>query len=273
MRVTGALFVAALLSLAAVLALWACRREHPAGGQREKKAEGAEWEAEVGLEHLSERGPDYEALRFKIVLRDERGREVETPSVRFQLDGVDLTYRVGRGNYYDRHPCYKLDEESGLRLAGGSFRQLAVSSGGGPFAPFASVPALAPLSPEDFSFPRRHLRDRDLVLSWRNLRQPAELLVYKSLTTRNEQGDVSMEGGPYSDDSLRARIAPGRGSGGEGHYSIPVRYLTAAAPAKVTGITVEITAASSGEFFYPVLDKSHVTTVRKIVFRSEIEDP
>jgi hypothetical protein len=230
MRTVGIIVAALLLALLAALALWAWLRVRGSAGEASKKAaDGALWQADVELEQLSERNPDYEALRIKVVLRDSRGREVETPSVRFQLDGVDLTYRVGRGNYYDRHPYYKLDEESGLRVTNGSPYHLSISSGGGSFASFAEVPALAVLSPEDFSLPTRHSRNRDLVLTWRNVRQLTELLIYKSHTSRNEEGDVSIEGGPYSEDSLRARIEPGRKPDIEGRYTIPFRYLVASA--------------------------------------------
>jgi hypothetical protein len=87
MRTVGIILVALLLALLAALALWAWLRECGVGvGAGKKAADGAAWQAEVELEQLTERNPDYEALRIKVVPRDSRGREVETPGVQFQLD-------------------------------------------------------------------------------------------------------------------------------------------------------------------------------------------
>ena len=235
---------------------------------------GAEWRAEVVLEQLSERNPDYEINRLKIVLRDRKGKEVETPDTQFELNGVALSYRVGQGNYYDRHPYYRLIEDSDFHFAADFAYELAMRHANGPASPFATVRTPKPMSPDSFRVPVTHPSNRDLVISWAGLSQPADLLIYKTHTFIDAQGNQAIEaGGPYADDALRQRIGSSGLPLGEGRYTIPASYLATAAGRRVTAVGIEITAQNTGRFLHPILKDSSVTAIRKVVLRIDVAPP
>lgn len=58
---------------------------------------GAEWQAKVELEHLSETNPRYETSRLSLTIRSARGKEIETADTSFEVNGAPLAYFVGRG--------------------------------------------------------------------------------------------------------------------------------------------------------------------------------
>lgn len=235
---------------------------------------GAEWRAEVKVEQLSERNPDYEVNRLTVVLRNAKGKETETPDAQFELPGVPLEYRVGQGNYYDRHPYYRLLEDSGFSFAADAPYEIAVKRAGGPASPFATLRTPKPMSPDDFRLPATHPHNRDLVLSWTGLSQPAEVVIYKTHRFIDENGNQAFEGGsPYSGDALRYRI----GSGGlplrQGSITVPSPYLATAAGRSVSALGIEITASNTGNFLQPVLKQSTVTALRKVVLRVDVSAP
>lgn len=235
---------------------------------------GADWRAEIALEQLSERNPDYEVSRLTVVLRDAKGRETETPDAQFELNGVPLTYRVGQGNYYDRHPYYRLDEESGFSFAADAPYELAMRRADGPALPFATIRTPKPLSPDDVRVPATFPPGRDFVIAWTGLSQPASLLIYRTQTFIDAQGNEAIEaGGPYGDDALRQHLGEGGLPLGEGSYTVPASYLAPAAGRRVTALGIEITAQRTGRFLHPVLAHSTVTATRKLVLRVDVAVP
>jgi hypothetical protein len=235
---------------------------------------GADWRAEVALEQLSEQHPGYDISRLTVVLRNSKGKEIETPDTQFAVNGVPLRYVVGQGNYYDRHPYYRLREDSGFGIAADTAYELTMQRANGPASPFARVRTPAPMLPTSFRVPVTHPSNRDLVVAWTGLRQPAELLIYKTHTLIDAQGNQTIEaGGPYADDALRQRIGSGGLPEHEGTYTIPATYFAASAAGRVSALSIEITAANSGQFLHPVLRQSTVTAHRKIVLRIDVTAP
>jgi len=269
------------LLLVAVFVVWmragaSVGRGSSASAPASAEGEGrrADWRAEVKLEQLSERNPDYEASRLTVVLRDSKGREVETPDVELELGGVPLKYAVGQGNYYDRHPFYRLPEDPRFRFAADTPYELAVRRANEPLLPLASIRTPKPLSPESFRLPASHPSDRDLVISWTGLAEPAELLVHRTLTSVDERGsEISMEGGPYADDVLRRRIGAGGLPLPDGSTTIPASYLRPTGSRVVTSVGLEITARSDGRFLCSVVEPSTVTATRRIVLRVDVTAP
>lgn len=232
---------------------------------------GAEWQVAVDLEHLGERNPGYEGSRTTIVLRNSRGQEIETPDTYFEINGAPLAYVVGRGNYYDRHPYYRLREDAKFVLAADATYELAIRLKKDPALPFARVRTPAPMLPANFRVPVRQPSNRDLVIQWAGLRQPADVLIYKTHTLIDAQGNQTIEaGGPYATDAIRHLIGPGEQVLREGRYAVPARYFAASAAGRVSALTIEINATTSGQFLYPVRKRSTITARRKIVFRVEV---
>lgn len=232
---------------------------------------GAEWQAQVKLEHLGETGSRYEDSRLSIVLRNSRGKEIETPDTSFEVNGVPLVYRVGQGNYYDRHPYYQLDDDARFVVAADATYDIAVRRNESPALPFARLRAPAPMAFANFQVPARQPASRDLVIQWTGLRQQAELLIYKTHTLLDGQGNQTIEaGGPYAVDALRQRIGPDEHALREGRYVIPARYFAASAAGRVSALTIEVNATHGGQFLHPVLKRSTITAQRKIVFHVEM---
>src|SRR5678815_3665951 len=69
----------------------------------------------IDIEQRTERQPEgrdpYEFNHVDVVLTDAKGLPLELPDVKVLMNGVPLTFKVGRGNYYDRHPRYTLPDE------------------------------------------------------------------------------------------------------------------------------------------------------------------
>jgi hypothetical protein len=279
MRLVGIIAATAGLLLGAVFVGWVWHGTRT-GPQPESSAAtvtddaGADWRVEVALEQLSEQHPDYNVNRLTVVLRNSNGKEIETPDTQFELNGVPLKYAVGQGNYYDRHPYYRLREDSGFSFAADAPYELTMRRANGPALPFARIRTPGPMYPTSFRLPVTHPSNRDLAISWTGLRQPAELLIYKTHTLTDGQGNLTVEaGGPYGEDVIRQRI----GSGGlplhEGSYTIPATYFAASASGRVSALGIEITTTNSGQFLHPVLRQSIVTARRKVVLRVDVVAP
>lgn len=232
---------------------------------------GAEWQATVNLEHISKRNPGYEGSRLTIVLRNSRGREIETPDTYFEVNGAPLAYVVGQGNYYDRHPYYRLREDAKFVFAADTTYELAIRRKKDLALPFARIRTPAPMLPANFRVPVRQPSNRDLVIQWTGLRQQAEMLIYRTHTLLDAQGNQTIEaGGPYADDAIRQLIGPDEQVLREGRYAIPARYFAASAAGRVSALTIEINAKNDGQFLHPVLKRSMITARRKIVFHVEV---
>ena len=232
---------------------------------------GAEWQAAVDLEHISKRNPGYEGSRLTIVLRNSRGQEIETPDTYFEVNGAPLAYVVGQGNYYDRHPYYRLREDAKFVFAADATYELAIRRKKDLALPFARIRTPVPMLPANFRVPVRQPSNRDLVIQWTGLRQQAEMLIYRTRTLLDAQGNQTIEaGGPYADDAIRQLIGPDEQVLREGRYAIPARYFAASAAGRVSALTIEINATNSGQFLHPVLKRSMITARRKIVFHVEV---
>lgn len=276
MRLVGIIAAALGLLLVAIVAGW---KWHSARIERQPDNPavtatddaGADWRAEVVLEQLSEQHPDYNVSRLTVVLRNSKGREIETPDTQFEVNGVPLRYAVGQGNYYDRHPYYRLREDTGFGFAADTTYELTLRRAQGTASPFARIRTPAPMSPTSFRVPAAHPSNRDLVIAWTELRQPAELLIYKTHTLIDAQGNQAIEaGGPNAEDAIRQRIGSGGLALREGTYTIPVGYFATSEAGRVSALGIEITVTNSGQFLHPVLRQSSVTARRKIVLRIDV---
>jgi hypothetical protein len=232
---------------------------------------GAEWQAEVVLEQSGESNPGDERGRLTIVLRNARGKEIETPATSFEIDGTPLNYRVGQGNFYDRHPYYLLDEDARFDFAADASYELTIRRNNESAVPFARIRTPAAMLPVNFQVPVQHPDNRELVMQWTSLHQQAELLIYRTRTLADAEGNQTIDaGGPYADDAIRQAIGPDERILRDGRHVIPAHYFAASPAGKVSALTIEITAANNGQFLHPVLKRSVITARRRIVFHVEV---
>ena len=279
MRLIGIIAVALGLLLVAIVVGWnwyGTETGRPPGNPAVTTTDdaGADWRAEIVLEQLSEQHSHYNVSRLTVVLRNSKGREIETPDIQFEANGVPLRYAVGQGNYYDRHPYYRLREDSGFGFAVDTTYELMMRRAQGPASPFARIRTPAPMFPTNFHVPAAHPSNRDLVIAWTGLHQPTELLIYKTRTLTDAEGNQTIEaGGPYAEDAIRHRIGSGRLALREGSYTIPAVYFASSAAGRVSALGIEITATNSGQFLHPVLMQRTITAHRKIVLRIDVAAP
>lgn len=275
------LVVAGCVALLITVVLVACSRpgSPPGTGETGASSPGAktgrrlEFRVEARLEQLSERNPDLETSRLTVVFRDPKGKEVETPDLRLELNGAPLTYTVGRGNYYDRHPSYRLREDDGFRFEADTTYELTARRGDEAAQPLARLRTPKPMGRECFRLPASQPGDADLEVAWTRLLQPADLLVSRTLETIDEAGNhVTIEGGPYGDDVIRRRVGARGLKLPDGSTTIPASYF-AAKEGRVTSVRLEFTAAGEGQFLCPVLEPSTLTVVRRVVLPVEVTAP
>lgn len=228
---------------------------------------------EARLEEVSERNPDYESSRFTVVLRDAKGREVETPEIRLELGGVPLDYRVAGGNYYDRHPSYRLRDDSGFRFEPDTAWELVARRGEEAPLPVARIRSPKPMGLESLRVPTTHPRGEDLAVAWSGLAQPVDLLVTRTLAFTDEHGNRGfIEGGPNGDDALRRRIGSRGLALPDGRMTIPASYFADVGEKPVASIRLELTARGEGGFLCPVLEPSTVAAERRIALPVEVVD-
>lgn len=268
-------FGLALLALA-TRHWWASRGSRAGGRWGTSTSEAGTWKVEAKVEQIHGRHPADESQRVTVVLRDARGRELETPEIGFSLDETPLVYRVGTGNYYDRHPYYRLDRDTKVRIAPDTDHQLTMTRSNAPAIAFARVRTPTSLSASNFQVPPRHARDRDLVVAWSGLRQSAEVLIYRTVESADGQGNVTIEaGGPYAEDAIRHRIGAGAVASAldRGQLTIPSTYFRGSVGRMVTSLTLEITATNQGEFLQPVREGSAITALHKLTLGVELVSP
>lgn len=229
---------------------------------------------EILLEQLSERRPDLERNALTVVLRDAKGKEAETPEIRLELDGVPLTCRVAGGNSYDRHPSYRLREDSDFRFEADRAYELVAKRPDAAAQPLARLRTPRPTGFESLLVPATHPRGEELEIAWAGLAPPAELLVTRTLAIVDEHGNHGFrEGGPHGDDALRWRIGPGGLPLPEGRTTIPASYLGAAPNGVVSSIRLEVTVEGESRFLCPVRESSTVRAVRRIALPVEVVGP
>jgi len=270
---TIAALVALLLAAMALGWLWSSKRTNQSPADAALAATddaGAEWSAQLTLEHVGKVHDRDESSRLTIVLRNAKGSEIETPDLAFEVNGIPLDYRVRQGNYYDRHPYYQLHDPR-LVVTGDTNYEISIRRNKGQALPFARLKTPAPMPPASFRVPNLHPSNQDLVVQWTGLRQSADFLIYRTVVLTDAQGNQTIEaGGPYAVDAIRHTIMADENVLREGRYVIPASYFAASDAGKVSALTIEVEAKNRGQFLHPVLRKSMVTASRKIVFHIDV---
>lgn len=232
------------------------------------------WRVEALLEQVQEKNPDFETTEFKVVLRDAKGKEVETPEVRLERDGVSLDDAVAGGSYYDRHPRYRLSEGSGVRCAPDTTHELVARRGDEAPQPIARIRTPKSIGLENLRVPAAHPRGHALEVGWAGLAQPAEILVYRTFAFTDEHGNHGfVEGGPHGDDAIRRRIGSRGLALPDGRTTIPASYFDAVEGKAVASVRLELTAEGETRFLCPVLESSVVRAVRRIALSVDVAEP
>lgn len=224
----------------------------------------------VDLEHRTERQPDgrdaYEFNRVNVVLTNDEGTALELPEVAVLMNGEPLTFVVGRGNYYDRHPRYTLAQDAKQQMREDAAYTFAVRWSDQTLHPAGSARTPKTLTLSQISLPEIHAAGRPLEIRWRHLAETCELAAYRGFEYPDVNGNLVREVGSVNgDDVLRKTIGPGNGS-----MTVPTSYFATQGNRRVASFGVEITRAAETSIAKAFAAGSRIAVARTLALRTEI---
>ena len=219
------------------------------------------------IEQRTERQPDgrdpYEFNRVNVVLTNAKGTALELPEVSVLMNGEPLTFVVGTGNYYDRHPRYTIDEpllEANTKYA------FAVRWTDHSLHVAGSGLTAKPLTLAQITVPETHQTGRPLEIAWRDLAEACELIAYRGFEYPDANGNLVQESGSVNgDDVLRKTIGPGSGS-----TTVPSTYFAGQGNRRVASFGVEIKRATETKVAKEFATGSRISVARTLTFRTEL---
>lgn len=237
---------------------------------------------EIDIEQSTDRITDTpvgrEYAEVKVVLRDAKGKALEVSGLQVLLNDEPLLFSVGQGNYYDRYPAWHATDQQLARLGPGAECRFEVVWPDGTHHPAGTVQLARQLALEAFDVPRIFRTDQDFAIGWRKLEIPAQLVVYRGYTYRDELGnDVQLVGSREEKKNLRRTIGPGFLRGGSGKLVVPKSFfrdqpgesVSGMKPMKVNALSVEVSAdvvAPVGPAFHL---SSRIHALRRVLFYME----
>jgi hypothetical protein len=224
----------------------------------------------IDIEQRTERQPGgrdpYEVNHVNVVLADGTGAAIEKPDVRVMMNGEPLEFRVGQGNYYDRHPRYTLPRAQEDTLRPDTEYRFAVTLPDGQQLEAGTVRTPKPLALDEITVPEVHQAGRALEITWRALAQPIELVAYHGFEYPDEAGNLVQESGSVNaDDVLRRTVGPAAGT-----YSVPASYFAASGRKRVASFGVEVSRAMEVPLGSGFAKGSRIRAVRTATFRTEL---
>src|SRR5262245_3809450 len=162
----------------------------------------------IDIEQRTERQPDgrdpYEFNHVDVVLADRTGAALELPDVQVLMNGAPLTFVVGRGTYYDRHPRYRLPEDRKDSLRADAEYTFAVIWTDGTTHPAGTARTPRPLALSQFTVPETHQPGRELEIGWRDLAEGCDLIAFHGFEYPDASNNLVQESGSVNaDDVLR----------------------------------------------------------------------
>lgn len=252
-----------------LLAIFGCA---PSTRELPSTLEGLSIEAVID-QSTEVQGPHGEGYSFdhvRVVLQDKEGRTLEREDLQVEMNDAVLGMRAAHGNFYDRHPFYRLDDASN-HLAPDTLCEFAVVRPDHTHHAAGTVRTPKALVPAQFTFPAVASRREGLAITWTDLAEPAELVVFRSLAYTDLTGNTVLEGGTVNDpDALRRTIGPGLFRRASGRLEVPRSYLADHDERHVCGLGVEITVTREGEVRDPFSRKSSIRATRRLVLRADL---
>ena len=227
------------------------------------------------IEQRTERQPEgrdpYEFDHVEVVLTDGDGAAIEQPAVKVLMNGDPLTFVVGRGNYYDRHPRYILPKEQIDRLRPDMEYAFSVVWTDGQTYPAGAVRTPKPLGLSQITVPETH-NGRDAVhIAWRDLGEPCDLFAFRGYEYPDALGNLVQEiASVNAAGALRQPIGPGAGRSASGTMTVPASYFAADGKRRVAALGVEVTRTRETPAAKPFAAASRLRAVRALAFRTEI---
>ena len=250
------------LSAMSLLSLLGC-----SPSSKDLPASLAELRAEIRIEDLTSlvTGNPQERTSMRAVLRDARGRDLERADVQVEVNGVPMQFHVGIGNYYDRHPCYSLDDDPRVAVTPATEYRFVLVLPDGARQEIGTVRTPAALMSQQIDLPRKRPASGAIAIEWRVLAEPAELVLYRSVSRREDDSTIVYESGSSHDPSaLRRTIGPGWFRSRSDKWTLPAKFLAAEANSTLRSIGAEIAVVSVGHVAAGVSKQSTLRAERRI---------
>jgi hypothetical protein len=231
---------------------------------------------DVSIEQSSERltgdRRDFDFNQVKVVIFGADGKAVEQDDIVLLVNGIPLTFSVPTGNYYDRYPQYRLDNDARLSLAPDTEYRFSIAWGTAEPVDAATIRTPKGLGTDNIHIPKAHIEETALPFSWDELGERADLEVYRTMTFTDELGNEGyVSGSPQSEDTMRRTIGPGFMRSASGAFTIPASFFAPTDSGRVATVHVDVTGRSRGTFLLPFLPGGRIEAVRKVTLHVEHE--
>lgn len=237
------------------------------GTTEELPAKLSELRVSVEAEHLTSLvgSQNYSRRSVRVVLTNSKGAGIERADVQVEVNDVPMRYRVSRGNYYDRHPYYILDDDDRFPLTPGTDHRFVLVLPDGTRHDIGTLRTPAALSPEQFDFPKKPPASGPVVIAWRNLAEPVELHLVRTEQRRGTDGSTVIEGaGPNDPEGFRRTIGPGMFRSHTDRLVVPDKLLVSTAERKLLSLQAEIVAAVEARTSPALSKQSSMKAERRI---------
>lgn len=230
----------------------------------------ADVRVEIRLEHSAERGDDTRdssRASLRAVLYHAKGRAIERRDVALEVNGVRLEFRVGTGNYYDRHPYYRLPDDAPLQITPATTYRFVLVAPDATTHPVGEVTTPERLELEQFTYPRQPPAG-PIVLAWRDLAEPAQVTVYRSNRWREaENVFVNEAGSPNDPTALRRQIGGGLFRRKSDSWTIPAAFLLPIDGHEMSALAVDVRVIRPGRVERTFAKGSTVQAERRLTLR------
>jgi hypothetical protein len=229
-------------------------------------------QVEISIEDITERttdAPHYSRKSITAVLRHARGRAIERGDVKVEVNGVPMEFRVSTGNYYDRHPFYRLAEDASVLVTPATEYRFALVLPDGIRHEVGTVRTPAALNIAQFDFPPRR-RKGEISIGWRELAEPAALTLFRSDTRTESDGTLVNESGSANDPAaLRRQIGAGWFRRGSDQWKIPADFSRSTPGRKLAALGAEIRVVHETRLEKKFAKGSTLRAERRLTLRME----
>lgn len=225
-----------------------------------------------GTERLGAGGEGFAADHVRVGLQDREGRMLEREDLQVEMNDTTLTTRNAHGHYYERHPFYRLDDASAL-LGADSGCRFSIVRPDGTHHLAGVVRTPKAMRAAQFHFPETIVRGAPVVITWTNLAEAAELVIYRSFAFTDQAGNTVIENGSATDPfALRRTIGPGVFRRASGRFDVPGTFLAPHQGRRVCALGVEVSVTHTGEPRDPFSRRSVIRATRRLVFHADLAD-
>jgi hypothetical protein len=228
---------------------------------------------EIAIEDITERGvgsSPYVRKSITAVLRHARGGKIEREDVSMEVNGMPMEFRVGTGNYYDRHPYYRLRDDAMVRVEPATEYRFTLVLPDGARHIVGTIRTPAALEPAQIDFPARRPKTADVIVGWRDLAEPATLVVFRSDLRKENDGTVVNEAGSANDPAaLRREIGGGFFRRKSDQWRIPAVFLASQDGRSLSALGAEIRVAHETAALQSFAQGSTLRAERRLTLRME----